>query len=53
LSSEEIPPLRIGHAEREAAQQALDEHLAAGWVCRPHGRGRALAAAFLWFSRRS
>jgi Domain of unknown function (DUF1707) len=30
LSSEEFSPLRIGHAERTAAQNALDEHLAAG-----------------------
>jgi Domain of unknown function (DUF1707) len=30
LSSEEFPPLRIGHAERTAAQKALDEHLTAG-----------------------
>jgi hypothetical protein len=29
-SGEEASPLRIGHAERTAAQQALDEHLAAG-----------------------
>jgi hypothetical protein len=30
LSRDEVPPLRIGHAERTAAQRALDEHLAAG-----------------------
>jgi hypothetical protein len=29
-TGEESSPLRIGHAERTAAQQALDEHLAAG-----------------------
>lgn len=30
MNSEESSPLRIGHAERTSAQQALDEHLAAG-----------------------
>jgi hypothetical protein len=30
VNSEEPAPLRIGHAERTAAQRALDEHLAEG-----------------------
>ncbi len=38
-------PLRIGHAERTAAQQALDEHLAAGRLGIDEYADRSAAAA--------
>lgn len=38
-------PLRIGHAERKAAQEALDEHLAAGRLGIDEYADRSAAAA--------
>jgi hypothetical protein len=45
MAGEEIPPLRIGHAERTAAQRALDEHLAAGRLGVEEYADRTAAAA--------
>jgi hypothetical protein len=45
MAEEEIPPLRIGHAERTAAQRALDEHLAAGRLGVEEYADRTAAAA--------
>jgi hypothetical protein len=45
MAGEEFPPLRIGHAERTAAQQALDEHLAAGRLGVEEYADRTAAAA--------
>ena len=45
MGAEEIPPLRIGHAERTAAQRALDEHLAAGRLGVEEYADRTAAAA--------
>jgi len=44
-SGEEPPRLRIGHAERASAQQALDEHLAAGRLDIAEYADRSAAAA--------
>lgn len=45
MTSEESSPLRIGHAERTSAQQALDEHLAAGRLGVDEYADRSAAAA--------
>jgi Domain of unknown function (DUF1707) len=45
MAGEEIPPVRIGHAERTAAQRALDEHLAAGRLGVEEYADRTAAAA--------
>ena len=45
MAGEETPPLRIGHAERTAAQRALDEHLAAGRLGVEEYADRSAAAA--------
>jgi Domain of unknown function (DUF1707) len=45
VNSEESSPLRIGHAERASAQQALDEHLAAGRLNVDEYADRSAAAA--------
>ncbi|GAA5112002.1 DUF1707 SHOCT-like domain-containing protein [Pseudonocardia adelaidensis] len=44
-TGEESSPLRIGHAERTSAQQALDEHLAAGRLDVDEYADRSAAAA--------
>jgi len=44
-TGEESSPLRIGHAERTAAQQALDEHLEAGRLSIDEYADRSAAAA--------
>jgi uncharacterized protein DUF1707 len=44
-TGEESSPLRIGHAERTSAQQALDEHLAAGRLGVDEYADRSAAAA--------
>lgn len=44
-TGEESSPLRIGHAERTSAQQALDEHLAAGRLNIDEYADRSAAAA--------
>jgi uncharacterized protein DUF1707 len=45
MAGEEPPRVRIGHAERTAAQQALDEHLAAGRLDIGEYADRSAAAA--------
>jgi hypothetical protein len=45
MAGEENPPLRVGHAERTAAQRALDEHLAAGRLGVEEYADRSAAAA--------
>jgi hypothetical protein len=45
MAAEEVPPLRIGHTERTAAQRALDEHLAAGRLGIEEYADRTAAAA--------
>jgi hypothetical protein len=45
VNSEEPTPLRIGHAERTAAQQALDEHLAEGRLSVDEYADRSAVAA--------
>jgi Domain of unknown function (DUF1707) len=45
MAGEEPPRVRIGHAERTAAQQALDEHLAAGRLDIDEYANRSAAAA--------
>jgi hypothetical protein len=45
VNSEESSPLRIGNAERTAALQALDEHLAAGRLGVDEYADRSAAAA--------
>lgn len=45
MNSEEPTPLRIGHAERTAAQQALDEHLAEGRLSVDEYADRSAVAA--------
>ena len=45
MDAEEPSPLRIGHAERTAAQRALDEHLEAGRLGVGEYADRSAAAA--------
>jgi hypothetical protein len=45
VDDEKLPEVRIGHAERTAAQRALDEHLAAGRLGVEEYADRTAAAA--------